>query len=94
MSINMEEFRFVEITKLIQYRKSPFIVKADSYEDAILKIINGINNNLPVRELPNEGDIEIMDVQFDTDYEVISEKVESCCRMEDELIYYEKRKDI
>jgi hypothetical protein len=90
----MDEFRFVETTKLIQYRKSPFIVKADSYEDAILKIINGINNNLPARELPNEGDIEIMDVQFDEDYEIVSEKIESRCNINDEMIYYEKRKDI
>lgn len=90
----MDEFRFVETTKLIEYRKSYFIVKADSYEDAITKIIKGINNNLPARELPNEGDIEIMDVQFDENYEIISEKVESRGRMEDELIYYEKRKDV
>ena len=90
----MEEFRFSETTKIIQYRKSYFSVKADSYEEAIQKIITGINNNLPTRELPNEGDIEIMDVQFDEDYEIISEKVESRWRMEDELIYYEKRKDI
>ena len=90
----MEEFRFSETTKIIQYRKSYFSVKADSYEDAILKILTGINSNLPTRELPNEGDIEIMDVQFDEDYEIISEKVESRGRIEDELIYYEKRKDI
>lgn len=90
----MEEFRFVEITKMIEYRKSYFTVKADSYEEAIQKIITGINNNLPTKELPNEGDIEIMDVQFDENYEIVSEKVESRGRMEDELIYYEKRKDI
>lgn len=90
----MEEFRFVETTKVIEYRKSYFTVKADSYEEAIQKIITGINNNLPTKELPNEGDIEIMDVQFDENYEIISEKVESRGRMEDELIYYEKRKDI
>lgn len=90
----MEEFTFVEKTKLICNRNSYFTVKANSYEEALSKIISGINSNLPTRQLPNEGDIEITDSQYDIDYELISEKVESRGRENNEIIYYEKRKDI
>lgn len=79
---------------MICNRNSYFIVKADSYEEALSKIITGINSNLPTRELPNEGDIEVTDCQYDIDYELVSEKVESRDRENNEIIFYEKRKDI
>lgn len=88
----MEEFKFVETTKIICNRVGYFTVKANSYEEALSKIIGGINGNLPHRDLPNNGYIEICDCQYNCDYEVASELIEN--RGSGETVFYEKRKDI
>lgn len=89
----MEEFKFVETTKIICDRVSYFTIRAESYEDALSRIRDGINRSLPYRDLSNEGDdIEITDCQYSCDYEVVSELIENKCG--GETVFYEKRKDI
>lgn len=90
----MEEYKFTEITKIICDRICQITVSADSYEEALSKVKDGIDST-PKGDIPDEGDIEITDCyyRFD-DYEVISERVETFNNGKDEVVINETRKDI
>ena len=90
----MEKYKFTEITKIICDRICQITVSANSYEEALSKIKDGIDST-PKGDIPDEGDIEITDCyyRFD-DYEVVSEAVETFYGGKDETVLYEKRINI